>query len=155
MINFVLGFGLMFLIAGLVLLNHVRGIDRRLRAAPAPPANPLMPFVHVVSVPPNPTRWGDRGGLPTVVADVNYIDAVYACATTVTAHDANRLQVTLAIDGVVVLSAALQVVLAMPVTLAYSCPKEAKVQLSIRGERTEPGSAIHVWFIGRRQPVLP
>lgn len=144
MINFVLGFGLMFAIAALTLLQHVRAIDRQLRKAA------MTPVVCVASVPPNPTRWNDAGGRRTAVAHVNHIGAVCACATAITAHDANRLQVTLTIDGVIVLAAALQVVLAMPITLDHDCRTGARVQLDIGGQRTEPGSAVYVWFIGRQ-----
>lgn len=151
MIHFVLGFGLMFAIAGLVLLNHVRVVNRRLAAARASdPVPATTPVVCVASIPPNPTRQGDSGGRRTAVAYVNHIGVVCACATAITAHDANRLQVTLTVDGVIVLTAALQVVLAMPITLDHDCPAGVRVQLDIRGQRTEPGSAVHVWFIGRQ-----
>lgn len=151
MINFVLGFGLMFAIAVLILLQHARTIDRQLREAATPePAPAMTPVVCIASVPPNPTRQGDSGGRRTAVAYVNHIGAVCACATAITAHDANRLRVTLTIDGVIVLAAALQVVLAMPITLDHDCRTGARVQLDICDPRTEPGSAVYVWFTGRQ-----
>lgn len=149
--HFVLGFSLMLAIAGLVLLSHVRDVNRRLAAArTSDPAPATTPVVCVASIPPNPTRQGDSGGRPTAVAYVNYIGVVCACAPAITAHDATRLQVTLTVDGVAVLTAALQVVLAMPIMLDHDCPAGARVQLDIRGQRAEPGSAIYVWFTGRQ-----